>query len=178
MRVPNVLDDLRARIAAIKGICARHGVLPFGVDAIDRHLPGGGIACGALHKVAGSTDLADDASATIFLAGMLARLEGPVIWCLAWRDLFAPALHLAGLHPDRVIHVEAGSDTQVLLAMEESLRHPGIAGVVGKSENIRPQPLTPATCRRRLRHHGLCFPSHFQARTERREHRGSDPLAY
>ncbi len=132
MHVPSVIDDLRARIAAIEGVCARHGVLPFGHDAIDRHLPGGGIMGGALHEIAGSPDLADDASATTFLAGLLARLDGPVIWCLAWRDLFAPALHLAGLHPDRVIHVEAGSDTQVLLAMEEGLRHPGIAGVVGE----------------------------------------------
>jgi protein ImuA len=132
MRVPNVLADLRARIAAIEGVGIRHGTLPFGIDVIDRHLPGGGIASGALHEVAGSPELADDASATIFLAGLVARLDGTVIWCLGHPDLFAPALHLAGLHPDRVIHVEAGGDTQVLLAMEESLRHPGIAAVVGE----------------------------------------------
>jgi protein ImuA len=87
---------------------------------------------GALHEVLGSAELCDDAAATIFLAGILARVEGPVFWCLRWRDLFAPALDLAGLHPDRVIHVEAGSDTSVLLAMEECLRHPGLAGVVGE----------------------------------------------
>jgi len=103
----SILEDLRARIARIEGVCARHGSLPFGLDPIDRHLPGGGLAAGALHEMAGSPDLADDASATIFLAGILARIEGPVFWCLRWRDLFAPALHLAGLHPDRVIHVEA-----------------------------------------------------------------------
>ena len=50
------------------------------------------MASGALHEIAGSPDLADDASATIFLAGILARIEGPVFWCLRWRDLFAPAL--------------------------------------------------------------------------------------
>lgn len=127
-----VIQDLRARIAGLEGAARRHGCLPFGLEAIDRHLPGGGLAIGALHEIAGSPELADDASATIFLAGILARLEGPVFWCLAWRDLFAPALHLAGLHPDRVIHVEAGSDTNVLLAMEECLRVPGIAGVVGE----------------------------------------------
>jgi hypothetical protein len=76
--------------------------------------------------------LADDACATIFLAGILARMEGPILWCLRWRDLFAPALHLAGLHPDRVIHVEAGNDANLLLAMEECLRHAGLAGVVGE----------------------------------------------
>ncbi|KQM17200.1 damage-inducible mutagenesis protein [Sphingomonas sp. Leaf24] len=132
MRHHHVLEDLRARIAAIEGVGVRHAHLPFGDPLIDAALPGGGIAAGALHEIAGSPELADDASATIFLAGMLARLEGPVFWCQSWRDLFAPALHLAGLHPDRVIHVEAGSDTNVLLAMEECLRHAGIGGVVGE----------------------------------------------
>lgn len=127
-----VLENLRARIARIEGTGARHPALPFGIGVIDDHLPGGGIATGALHEVAGSPELADDAAATIFVAAILARMEGPVLWCLRWRDLFAPALHLAGLHPDRVIHVEVGSDTNVLLAMEECLRHSGIAGVVGE----------------------------------------------
>lgn len=127
-----VLEDLRARIARIEGAGVRHGAIPFGIDSLDSRLPGGGIATGALHEIAGGADLADDASATIFLAGILARIEGPVLWCLRWRDLFAPALHLAGLHPDRVIHVEAGNDANVLLAMEECLRHAGLAGVVGE----------------------------------------------
>ncbi|QNA83776.1 damage-inducible mutagenesis protein [Sphingomonas sp. So64.6b] len=127
-----VIAQLRARIAEVEGVAARRESLPFGIAGIDSRLPGGGLIAGALHEVAGSADLADDASATIFLAGILARLEGPVLWCLRWRDLFAPALHLAGLHPDRVIHVEAGSDTNVLLAMEECLRHAGLAGVVGE----------------------------------------------
>ena len=132
MRQSNVLEDLRARIAQIEGVGIRHASVPFGIDALDQRLPGAGIATGALHEIAGSPDLADDACATIFLAGILARIDGPVLWCLRWRDLFAPALHLAGLHPGRIIYVEAGSDPNVLLAMEECLRHAGIAGVVGE----------------------------------------------
>jgi protein ImuA len=132
MREAAVIENLRARIAQIEGVGARHGSIPFELDAIDGRIPGGGIASGALHEITGSPDLADDASATIFLAGILARTEGPILWCLRWRDLFAPALHLAGLHPDRVIYVEAGSDANVLLAMEECLRHAGLGGVVGE----------------------------------------------
>lgn len=132
MHSATIIDQLRSQVAAIEGIVARHGHLPFGVPAIDDHLPGGGLASGALHEITGGTELADDAAATIFLAGILARIDGPVFWCLRWRDLFAPALDLAGLHPDRVIHVEAGSDTNVLLATEECLRQPGLAGVVGE----------------------------------------------
>lgn len=132
MRQSIVLEHLRARIAQIEGVGARHGAIPFGLSELDGRLPAGGIATGALHEITGSPELADDASATAFLAGILARIEGPVFWCLRWRDLFAPALHLAGLHPDRVIYVEAGTDANVLLAMEECLRHAGLAGVVGE----------------------------------------------
>lgn len=132
MRHQAVIAELRARIAEVEGMGEHHAALPFGVADIDRRLPGGGMKSGALHEILGSPDLADDASATIFLTGILARLEGPVFWCMRWRDLFAPALHLAGLHPDRVVHVEAGSDANVLLAMEECLRHAGLAGVVGE----------------------------------------------
>lgn len=127
-----VLEDLRSRITCIEGTNTPRSKLPFGIGAIDSRIPGGGIATGALHEICGGPDIADDASATIFLAGILARIDGPVLWCLRWRDLFAPALHLAGLHPDRVIHVEAGNDANVLLAMEECLRHAGLAGVVGE----------------------------------------------
>ena len=127
------LDRLRARIARLERRSAAHGatVLRFGVEAIDGHLPGGGLLAGALHEVAGEgTDLEHGAAAALFLAGLLARQRGPVLWVLMQADLFAPALHAAGLHPDRVVFADAGSG--VLLVMEEGLRHPGLAGVVGE----------------------------------------------
>ncbi|NKJ02647.1 damage-inducible mutagenesis protein [Novosphingobium sp. SG707] len=132
MRPSTILDQLREQIATIEGKAVAGTVLPFGLDTVDRHLPGGGLSSGALHELAGSNALADDAAATVFLAGILARTQGPVFWCLRWRDLFAPALDLAGLPPDRVIYVEAGSDVNVLTAMEECLRHSGLGGVVGE----------------------------------------------
>src|SRR6185503_12853706 len=56
---------------------ARHGVLPFGVDAIDAALPGGGLALGAVHEILGAGgDEEDGAAGTGFIAGILARL-GP-----------------------------------------------------------------------------------------------------
>ena len=125
-----ILDELRARIARIEEAGRpRHPVVPFGVAAIDARLPQGGLAAGALHEIAGGPH---GAEGVLFVAGVLARLEGPVLWCLRGRDLFAPALAGAGLHPDRVIYAMGGDERTVLLCLEEGLRHRGLAGVVGE----------------------------------------------
>src|SRR3954449_7089818 len=106
---------------------------PFGVRAVDRHLPGGGLALDALHEVM-ETGAASEhaAAATLFIAGVLARNKGPVLWCVRRRDLFAPALAAVGLHPDRVIYAETHRESEVLAATEEGLRHKGLAGVVAE----------------------------------------------
>jgi protein ImuA len=130
------LDELRARIARIDPSTIAqeagrplHPVVPFGVAAIDARLPQGGLATGALHDIAGGLH---GAEAVLFVAGVLARTAGPVLWCLRARDLFAPALAGAGLHPDRVIYAVGGDEKTVLLCLEEGLRHSGLAGVVGE----------------------------------------------
>src|ERR1700730_10378968 len=103
------------------------------VKAIDRHLPGGGLALGALHEVAGSGHGAiDAAAAALFTAGIAARTGGKVLWCIPRPDLFAPALAQAGLIPDRVIYVEAGDEKSVLICLEEGLRHGGLGAVVAE----------------------------------------------
>ncbi len=107
--------------------------LPFGVAGLDAALPGGGLALGALHQIhEGGPRGRYAATAVLFAGGILARLDGPVLWCLHSRDLFAPALARVGLHPDRVVYCETWRDAEVLPAMEEGLRHRGLAGVVGE----------------------------------------------
>ncbi len=135
-RRARVLGDLRVAIARIE----RHGtaehagtVLPFGHPELDATLPDDGLALGALHEVAGrGPDVEHGAAAALFVAGVLARLSGSVLWVLERHDLFAPALAGVGLHPARVLYAEAGRPTAVLLVMEEGLRHRGLAGVVGE----------------------------------------------
>ena len=53
------------------------------------------------------------ACALLFAAGILARLAGPVRWCLHSRDLFAPALARVGLDPDRIIFCETRKDDEI-----------------------------------------------------------------
>lgn len=127
------LAALRVQIGQIEAGRRPNGaVLPFGLAEVDSHLPGGGLALGALHEVSGGgADLADGAAAMLFAAGIAARSRGKVLWCLRRADLFAPGLAQAGLSPDRVIHVEAGDDRTVLACMEEGLRHGELGAVVG-----------------------------------------------
>ncbi|WP_327205795.1 ImuA family protein [Rhizobium beringeri] len=129
-----IISDLRDRIRHLDGATARpKSVLPFGVAEIDTHLPGGGLAYGALHEFAGGGAGAVDGAATaLFVAGIAARTKGKVVWCLARPDLFAPALAQVGLHPDRVIYVEAIKEEFVLEACEEALRFGGLGAVVAE----------------------------------------------
>ncbi len=137
---------LRARIAQLEGDSTRaRDVLPFGIAPLDSKLPGGGLALGCLHEVAGGGNGAvDGAAAASFAAGIAARTSGPVLWSVALQDLFAPGLEQAGLPPDRVIFVEAGDDKEVLASMEEGLRHGGLGAVVGDVARL------PMTASRRL----------------------------
>lgn len=131
---PSRLDELRGRIERLEGSKA-HGktVLPFGLKQLDGRLPGGGLALGALHEVAGGGNGAiDGAAAALFATGIAARTRGKVLWCLTRQDLFAPAIAQAGLSADRVIYVEAGDEKSLLACFEEGLRHGGLGAVVAE----------------------------------------------
>lgn len=119
MRPKPAIESLRAQIARIEGEVRRaKSALPFGIAEMDSRLPGGGLALGALHEIAGGGNGAiDGAAAALFAAGIAARTRGKVLWCITRPDLFAPALSQAGLPPDRVIYVEAGDDKTVLACM-------------------------------------------------------------
>ena len=125
------LAALRQRIAVLEGEAGTAPpILPFGIAALDRQLPQGGLALGCLHEVAGGSSMQDSAAAACFAAGIAARLPGQVLWCVTHQDLFAPGLEQAGLPPDRVIYAKAGSNRSVLACMEEGLRHGGLGAVV------------------------------------------------
>ena len=131
------LELLRERIRRIEAP-ARHGVLPFGVAAIDGALPGGGLALGAVHEVTGASGDEEDGSAAAgFVAGILARLGprdygAPALWCLRRPDLYGPGLMAHGLDPARLVLVAARRDDEILWAVEEALRTQGLAAVVGE----------------------------------------------
>ena len=158
-----LLPELRERVRRIERSPAMaHGVLPFDVAAIDRALPGGGLARGALHEILGAGgDEEDGALPAAFAARILGGLTRPptspsqsltrpgpslsplksgegrdevgvIVWCQCRPDLYGPGLAAHGLDPGRVVLVRAPRDAEILWAMEEGLRAPGIVAVVGE----------------------------------------------
>jgi protein ImuA len=142
------LTALKEQIGKLAGgSLGDHGVLPFGLAAIDAALPGGGLARGALHELGGlGGDEEDGAVATAFLAGILARLAPArsILWCLAADDLYGPGLAARGLATRRILSVRARDDRTVLEAMEDGLKVPALAAVVGEVGAL------PLTASRRL----------------------------
>jgi protein ImuA len=127
------LAALRAAVARIErggAETARHGAVPLGLAAIDEALPGGGLATGVVHEVTGS-------AAGGFVAMLAGRFAGPVLWCVmehARTGLYGPGLAAFGLDTRRLVVARCASRQDMLWAMEEGLRDPALAVVVGEPD--------------------------------------------
>src|SRR5215204_139377 len=121
--------------------------VPLGLPEIDRLLPEGGLLTGALHEIeAGPTPsgrvAAHDGAALGFTAFLMGRLgPGTLLWCRqpSGTDAppYAPAL-AAWFDPARLLLVTARREEDLFWAMEEGLRTPGIAAVVGETRAADP----------------------------------------
>lgn len=135
-----VVVPLASTLADLRAIAAPtvrdHRILPFGIPELDERL-GGGLRAGALHEAAPcGCSLADDAAATLFLAGIAAREAldhgSPVLWVSSRSDLYAPGLAQAGLSAADVIYAEARDDAALLAVVEDAVRDGTPAAVVGE----------------------------------------------
>src|ERR1700730_17314745 len=131
------VDELRRLLPKLEGITVRTPVLPFGLPALDAHLPRGGLVCGALHEVAPKAD-EDMPAAFGFAAAILGRMPpGPILLVLSSRKFarcgrpHGHGLNGFGLDPARLILVETKAEKQALWAMEEALRSAVPAAVAG-----------------------------------------------
>ena len=120
---PVLIAALKRRIEAIERPASRGGgalALPVGAAAVDRALPGGGLAPAALHEIQGG------GAAIAFTAALAARrlrqgVGGPVLWCRGGAGLYPPGLAGFGLEADGVILVRGRNDREILWALEEGL---------------------------------------------------------
>ena len=126
----------------------RAAAVPTGLAPIDALLPEGGLLTGALHEIEAGPGPSGrvaphDGAALGFTAHLLGRFgPGTILWCRRPTGTFdappyAPAL-AAWFDPARLLTVTARRDEDLFWAMEEGLRCPGIAAVVGETRAADP----------------------------------------
>jgi protein ImuA len=148
-----VMHELRCLLPRMEGFAADARVLPFGLPALDSHLPRGGLAFAALHEVAPATD-GDGPAAFGFIAALLGRIPrgGPLLIVMPSCGLRVKGLPIdkvpafarphghglsgLGVDPSRLILVETADEKQTLWAMEEALRSGAPAAVTGAIERL------------------------------------------
>jgi protein ImuA len=138
-------DVLRALKGSIRSIGqdVACGAIPFAIAPIDQAL-GGGLARGALHEVAASSESAIPA-ATQFALGLASHVQEPraAVWIAEEMGLlengapYGPGLDDLGLHPERLVTVAAAKPRDVLWAMEEALRCRTVGVVIGEIRSAR-----------------------------------------
>lgn len=147
-----VAADLRERVRRLERAhsAQRAGrtAVPLGIPAIDALLPEDGLLTGALHEIeagpAPSGRVAShDGAAMGFAAHLMGRFgPGTLLWCRRPSTTFdAPPYAVAlapWLDPARLMMVTARRDEDLFWAMEEGLRCPGIAAVLGETRAADP----------------------------------------
>ena len=131
---------IRAKIAAMESAeraCA--GVLSFGDERLDGHLPGGGLPLGRWHEITGVGLEAEVSAAPAAFAALtaapLAR-RGEAVWVLRRDDLWAPGLVGLGFPPEKLIQVCARDEAEALAVMEDALATVGVCAVFGEVETV------------------------------------------
>lgn len=149
MTAEHRLELLRRRVRAIEGTAREAGaVLPLGLPEVDAALPWGGLPLGCLHQVVGEPGDAAEAAAgpaaalgftAVLAARLAARRGGTVLWCVRRGSvddaLHPPGLARLGLPPAQVMIARAADDAEVLWCMEEGLRAPALAAVIGQARD-------------------------------------------
>ena len=143
MDLQRLLRELERQTDGVKQ--ATRSPVPLGFEAIDAHLPGGGLTRPGLHHVAGPLEahLLPDGGAVGFAARIAAQLWAsesppikPVLWIEETSNLYAPGLAQLGLDLTRLYIVQNLHLADRLWAMEEALRSGAVAGVITHANQL------------------------------------------
>lgn len=148
--VPPALREKVRRLERANSVqrSGKAAAVPLGIPAIDALLPDGGLLTGALHEIEAGPGpsgrvASHDGAALGFAAHLLGRFgPGTILWCRRPTGRFdaspyAPVLS-SWFDPARLLMVTAHRDEDLFWAMEEGLRCPGIAAVLGETRAADP----------------------------------------
>ncbi|EHQ24477.1 ImuA family protein [Mucilaginibacter paludis] len=110
----------------------------IGLGPIEAAFPNGIFPLGTMHElVCSNTEQA--AASGGFITGLLSVLMqkgGACLWVSLSDNLFPSALKAFGIEPHRIIFIKLAKDKDVLWVMEEALKCPGLAAVIGELRTI------------------------------------------
>jgi protein ImuA len=131
----DIITQLKREIlplAGLKGPLTEE--LDLGLGVLNEAFPNGYFPLGAVHEFI-NEDPESVAATSGFISGILGGLMkkgGAVVWIASSRTIFPPALKMFGIDPERIIFIDLFKETDVLWAMEESLKCRGLAAVIGE----------------------------------------------
>lgn len=136
----DMIAQLQKEILHLQGYrSARHSeATPPDLGPVNKAFPHNIFPCAAIHEFLCSS--AEQTAATAgFISALLGRLaqqNGICLWISAGRTIFPGALALFGIAPDRIIFADLEKEKDVLWAMEEALKCPGLAAVIAEVKQL------------------------------------------
>ena len=133
-----IIEILQGDILRLQGFKPCTRTQEMGLGAVNNAFPNHAFPLGAVHEFITATTH-ETAPTCGFISGLLSTIlgdNGVAIWISTSRTLFPPSLKTFGLDPDRIIFLDLEKEKDVLWAMEEALKCPAVAAVVGEMDNI------------------------------------------
>lgn len=135
----DILQELKANILRLQGFKpGTNRSLDAALGSITMAFPNASFPLGAVHEfLCGCKE--DIAATSGFIAGLLSSIagtSGATLWISTSRMLFPPALKSFGLQPDRFIFLDIEKEKDVTWVMEEALKCPALAAVVGETQAL------------------------------------------
>jgi len=129
--------------AEAKRPAAAGSAITLGLEAIDKRLPGGGLASAGVHEIAAAAP-ADMAAASGFAAALMARRLAhlpdedtrPLLWgrhgasAREYGRLYGHGLTAFGLASERLLTVTLNHPRAILWTIEEALKSTALAGII------------------------------------------------
>ncbi len=141
-------QSLQEQVAAIEGRTKSLDMGPvptplwrFGVPAIDKLLPHGGLDFANVHEILWPHQ-ADRVAAIGCVLALITKNDGagPVLWCQSKRNTldhgfpYAHGIGAMGMTPGRILFLSLKNDKEILWALEEALKSRALAAVMGEVE--------------------------------------------
>jgi len=136
----DIIARLQREILPLQGYKPAAAGQPFdaGLGVVVDAFPNASFPLGAIHEFICTG--AEDASATsAFIAGIVSAImkqAGTSLWISSSQTIFPPALQLFGIDPCKIIFVDIVREKERIWAIEEALKCPAIAAVIGDIQEI------------------------------------------